>query len=52
LGVVSALGYASVLSWHTDANGVVTTSIKIGDVEVKLQQAREGGADESVHRGD
>lgn len=65
-GAVSALGYAFVLGWRTDANGVVTAAafavgflfatfalagvvpanIKIGDVEVKLQQARENGAHE------
>jgi hypothetical protein len=61
LGAMSALVYAALLGWRTNANGVVTAAafavgflfatfalagvvpanIKIGDVEVKLQQARE-----------
>lgn len=71
LGAVSALGYASVIGWRTDANGVVTAAafavgflfatfalagvvpatIKIGDVEVKLQQAQESGAQEGRVEG-
>ncbi|MBV9141702.1 MAG: hypothetical protein JO115_12420 [Pseudonocardiales bacterium] len=71
VAAVSALGYAAVLGWRTNANGVVTaaafavgflfatfalagavpTSIKIGDVEVKLQQARENGAVEGLTAG-
>jgi hypothetical protein len=68
---VSAFGYASVLGWRTNANGVVTaaafavgflfatfalagvvpSNIKVGDAEVKLQQARESGADEGRVQG-
>lgn len=71
LGAVSALVYAALLGWRTNANGVVTAAafaigflfatfalagvvpanIKIGDVEVKLQQARESGADEGRVEG-
>jgi hypothetical protein len=71
LGAVSAFGYASVLGWRTNANGIVTAAafavgflfatfalagvvpanIKIGDVEVKMQQARESGADEGRVQG-
>jgi hypothetical protein len=62
-----SLGYAAVLGWRVDANGVATASafavgflfatfalagvvpanIKVGDVEVRMQQAREDG----VHEG-
>ncbi|HEU0090420.1 MAG TPA: hypothetical protein VFQ77_22635 [Pseudonocardiaceae bacterium] len=71
LGAISALGYAAVLGWRTDANGIVTAAafavgflfatfalagvvpanIKVGDVEVKLQQARERGAYEGRVEG-
>lgn len=71
LGAVSALVYASLLGWRTNANGVVTAAafaigflfatfalagvvpatIKIGDVEVKLQQARESGVEEGRVEG-
>ena len=71
LGAMSALVYAALLGWRTNANGVVTAAafavgflfatfalagvvpanIKIGDVEVKLQQARENGADEGRVEG-
>lgn len=71
LVAVSALGYAAVLGWRTDANGVVTAaaftvgflfatfalagvvpaSIKIGDVELKMQQEREDAADEGRNEG-
>src|SRR5918998_2173880 len=71
LGAVSALGYAAVLGWRTDANGVVTAaafavgflfatfalsgvvpaSIKIGDVELKMQQERKDAADEGRVQG-
>src|SRR5205823_12418116 len=71
LGAVSALVYAALLGWRTNANGVVTAAafaigflfatfalagvvpanIKVGDVEVKLQQAREHGADEGRVEG-
>lgn len=71
LGALSALGYAAVLGWRPEANGVVTASafavgflfatfalagvvpanIKIGDVEVKLQQARERGMQEGRVEG-
>jgi hypothetical protein len=71
LAAVSALGYAAVLGWRTDANGVVTAaafavgflfatfalagvvpaSIKIGDVELKMQQERKDAADEGRVQG-
>jgi hypothetical protein len=71
LGAISALVYAALLGWRTNANGVVTAAafavgflfatfalagvvpanIKIGDVEVKLQQARENGAEEGRVEG-
>lgn len=71
LGAVSALVYASVLGWRTDANGVVPAaafavgflfatfalagvvpaSIKIGDVELKMQQERKDAADEGRVQG-
>lgn len=63
VGAIGALGYAFVLGWRADANGVATAAafavgflfatfalagvvpanVKIGDVEVKLQQARDSG---------
>ncbi|MCA1672140.1 MAG: hypothetical protein LC799_08045 [Actinobacteria bacterium] len=71
VAAVSALGYAAVLGWRTDANGVVTAaafavgflfatfalagvvpaSIKIGDVELKMQQERKDAADEGRVQG-
>jgi hypothetical protein len=71
LGAISALLYASLLGWRTDANGVVVAAafavgflfatfalagvvpanIKVGDVEVKLQQARDSGAEEGRVEG-
>ncbi len=71
LGAVSALGYAAVLGWRTDANGVVTAaafavgflfatfalagvvpaSIKIGDVELKMQQELADAANEGRVQG-
>ncbi len=71
VAAVSALVYAAVLGWRTDANGVVTAaafavgflfatfalagvvpaSIKIGDVELKMQQERKDAADEGRVQG-
>jgi hypothetical protein len=71
LGAVSALGYAAVIGWRTEANGVVTASafaigflfatfalagvvpasIKIGDVELKMQQDLEDAANEGRVQG-
>src|SRR5918998_2029616 len=71
LAAMSALGYAAVLGWRTEANGVVTAaafavgflfatfalagvvpaSIKVGDVELKMQQERKDAADEGRVQG-
>jgi hypothetical protein len=51
-GVVTAAAFAIGFLFATFAlAGVVPANIKIGDVEVKLQQARENGADEGRVEG-
>jgi hypothetical protein len=50
LGAVGVLVYGAALGWRTEANGVATaaaSNIKVGDVEVKLDEARESG----IHEG-
>lgn len=50
-GVVTAAAFAVGFLFATLLAGVVPATIKIGDVEVKLQQARESGADEGRVEG-
>lgn len=51
-GVVTAAAFAIGFLFATFAlAGVVPANIKVGDVEVKLQQARENGADEGRVEG-
>lgn len=51
-GVVTAAAFAVGFLFATFAlAGVVPATVKVGDVEVKLQQARENGADEGRVEG-